>query len=146
MNLMHANPVTSPALYLKKRAEIINIYNEHALLCSEEPTLDLSTIKKPTLLHVFYFDGIKGGVLVEQLMNYEKGAMITFAGIEDAITRNGVGTELVKLTSDYLIMQGIMVMGVQLNIGDKHEFWNKVGFTELIDFHEHKALIRPELE
>ncbi|WP_105903694.1 GNAT family N-acetyltransferase [Vibrio gangliei] len=130
--------------YQSKRAQTVRLYNESCSSHSEEPEIDFSEIKKPSLLHYFGIKGEQGGILVEQLMNNESYALITFAALPKAMQGIGLGTKLVEFATQQLKLKSVRLVGAQLNHQDSHAFWLKQGFTEVAPLENGIALIIPE--
>lgn len=129
--------------YQSKRVQTISLYNESSQH-KEKPELALSDLEKPSLLHFFGVKGTQGGLLLEQLMNNEKYALITFMSLPTDKRGAGLGTQLVEYATKHMKTKGIDLVGAQLNPADPQEFWSKQGFKEQIEFGNGVALILPE--
>lgn len=143
----HLNAKASWKSYRSNRIQVVKLYNSFsplANLAHETPELKIEDLSKPTLLHFFGKKGVAGGLLVEQLMNNESVALITFMALAKENQSNGLGTELVNFAKSFLAQQSITIVGVQLNPTDGKQFWMKQGFTDTIPFGNGLALIIPE--
>lgn len=132
MTVKHLNAKKDWAKYLKRRVQIVELYNQHSKAHFEEPQLDYNQLQAPELLHVFFDSDVKGGVLVEQLVGNEDMALITFAAVESERRNEGVGTRLVEYATETLASKGIALVGVQINDFDDRAFWIKRGFPEAV--------------
>ncbi|EKA5635850.1 GNAT family N-acetyltransferase [Vibrio navarrensis] len=132
MNKKHVTAKSKWASYLKRRVQIVEIYNEHSQYHREEPHLDYSKLVKHELLHCFYDPNVKGGILVERLLEQESIALITFACVEVPMQNKGVCRSLLQFAEEELKKIDCSLVGVQVNKHDNRDFWHKNGFVEEI--------------
>lgn len=128
--------------FIKRRANIVNLYNDSQSNNWEAPNLDRSKLTKPELLHAFWLKGVFGGVLIEQLLGQEHFALITFAAIHCEYRSLGIATNIVNEAVAQLKANNVQVIGVQLNPCDAPEFWGKFGFDELTPYQNGYALLK----
>ncbi|BBM67901.1 hypothetical protein VA249_45470 (plasmid) [Vibrio alfacsensis] len=143
MTLKHLNAKERWNNYLKRRVQIVTIYNENSSVHSEQPGVDYSTLNQPELLHCFFDSDVKGGVLIEQLVGNENVALITFAAIEQDQRGRGLCTEILCFAEQQLQRRGIQLVGVQLNDFDDATFWKARGFTDAVEHQNVTVLVKP---
>lgn len=131
---------TSWIEYEPKRYEIVELYNNSQDVHFEQPGINKLVIDDLSCLHCFYKDGVKGDVLVEQLLGNECCAIITFAAIEGSQRRKGIGSSLVSFATKEMRKNDIELIGVQLNTFDDQSFWNKF-FSVPVSFGNGMALL-----
>lgn len=144
MTLKYLNADQRWGKYLKRRIQVVQIYNDSSTH-QEEAHLDYASLEAPELLHCFYSSTVSGGVLVEQLLGNESYSLITFMAIDKRFRNQGIGTELVRFAETQMKLLGSSIVGVQINDNDSHDFWHKLGFTEETPHQNVTVLLKPEL-
>lgn len=142
MTLKHINAKERWNNYLKRRVQIVTLYNESTSVHYENPQIEYESLTYPQLLHCFYSSELQGGVLVEQLVGNEECALITFMAIEESKRGQGFGAKLLSFAEEQVVKLGSQIVGVQLNDQDDRSFWNKVGYIEEIPHQNVTVLLK----
>lgn len=147
MKIIHLDASdTTWSLYHKKRIEIVELYNKSSKYHRERTRLNKAELSDRNLLHVFYKEGVKGGVLVEQLLNQPTLAVITFAAIDSKHQRSGLCTSLIKEAEAKLSTLNCQLVAVQINSHDNTAFWKSRGFSDLVGTHNGAMLFKPDFK
>lgn len=129
MNLYNAH--TQFEQYKQARGIIGGLYNE-ATGNDERHNVTLSDFSQPELCWALELPESMGGLVIEQLANNPKMAIITYAALNKEVRGESLIRLLIKLANKSLISQnGSMIMGVQLNPSDNKTIWKHLGFVEL---------------
>lgn len=129
MNLSNAHAQFEK--YKQAREIIGGLYNE-ATGNDERHNVTLSDFSQPELCWALELPEGMGGLVIEQLANNPKMAVITYAALDKKARGEGVIRSLLRLANRMLIEQsGSMIMGVQLNPTDNKDIWKHLGFVEL---------------
>ncbi|TXY52040.1 GNAT family N-acetyltransferase [Vibrio cholerae] len=143
MPFKHLNAKRNWSKFIKHRMQIVKLYNLASSMHTEEPQLDYGRLQRPDFIHAFVYEGAKGGVLIEQLLNNEQIALITFAAIESKHQGKGICSKLIEFATNELGKRGVRVVGVQMNTFDERKYWKKRGFTEEIPHQNITVLLKP---
>ncbi|NOI32279.1 GNAT family N-acetyltransferase [Vibrio coralliilyticus] len=142
MTTKHVNAKERWSSYLKRRVQIVTLYNENTPIHQENPQIEYESLTHPQLLHCFYSPEAQGGVLVEQLVGNEECALITFMAIEESKRGQGLGGEILAFAQKQMVEFGSQIVGVQINDADERAFWNKSGYVEEIPHQNVTVLLK----
>lgn len=103
-------------LLTKRSRQIVDIYNTH-YNCAEK-----FQMKYPKNCTIAYVDGIKGGIQCETFG--DTFSIVYFAGFEEKDRNKGHARRCIKALKTHLNL-----VGVQIDIFNKREPWQALGFT-----------------
>ncbi|CCO45438.1 hypothetical protein VIBNISOn1_1480012 [Vibrio nigripulchritudo SOn1] len=131
MTIRVFNASTEFGQYKEARKTIVEIYNEHSMLCHEKADVVRSDFSKPELCWCFDLGEENGGIVVEQFIQESSMAVITFAALAPNMRGEGLIKLLIKFASRFLLTQtNALIVAVQVNPNDCKDIWKHLGFIE----------------